>query len=519
LAAELAAFCRRCDRNRFAPRAEARHIATLYRRAAQWLDQQVPCFETGDHVAALFVERILREPAGKHRVRAREMASQWRGGTELSQADALHEYRRLAGLFSARISSFERKRYINLSQVKNKASNLNSYIGLLGRNLSEVVRPDGVHLEESDLRTATLRVPDPAYLIICDADSLLLADYALKLLDVMTRAGERVGIAQVHSLSIPNSPSRLQRTAGAQTDVYRVFVHGSSRDGAAFWQGDNAMIRRAALEQIYEVRQERGFPIKRYIRDRTLVEDTETTIDLLAHGWEVFVLPDPEILAYAGTPGDFGSLLNQRRRWAGGGLTNVPKLLRYLLAAPDRARRIPEALLRLHYLGVAAVNLGLFLLPILAMVNAPASGWWLWALAPFYLLYARDLLHLGHTWTDALRVQALSMLLITASIEGSLRALRWHWSGRRRVFPRTPKSSKRTPPPPSYFAAAVFLPLFFAFVTVWNALHGLSAFAALGLVNTMLLGYALLCFTDPIEALGDIRKALRATTLRLPSCR
>jgi cellulose synthase/poly-beta-1,6-N-acetylglucosamine synthase-like glycosyltransferase len=514
-AAELSAFCRRCDRNRFAPRIEGRHIAALYRRAARWLDEQAPGFETGDHAAALFVERILREPAGKHRARALEIASQCRGGTELSQADALHEYRRLAGLFSARISSFERKRYVNLSQVRNKASNLNSYIGLLGRNLREVVSLDGVHLEESTLEAAALRMPDPEYLIICDADSLLLADYALKLLDVMEQAGgERIGVAQVHSVSIPNSPLRLQRIAGAQIDVYRVFGYGSALAGAAFWQGNNAMIRRAALEEISEVTQERGFSIKKCIRDRILLEDTETTIDLLAHGWEVFFLPDPEILAYAGTPRDFGSLLIQRRRWAGGGLLNVPKLLSYLLAAPNRARRLPEAFLRLHYLGVAAVNLGFFLLPILAIVKAPAGGWWLWTLGPFYLLYAHDLLHLGYTWTDVPRVQALNMLLITVTIEGTLRALLWHWRGSRRVFPRTPKSRKRTPAPFSYTAAAVLLPLFFAFVTVWNALHGLRGFAALALLNTMLFGYALLRFTGPIEALGDIRNALRATTQR-----
>jgi hypothetical protein len=195
----------------------------------------------------------------------------------------------------------------------------------------------------------------------------------------------------------------LQRIAGAQIDVYRVFGYGSALAGAAFWQGNNAMIRRAALEEISEVTQERGFSIKKCIRDRTLLEDTETTIDLLAHGWEVFFLPDPEILAYAGTPRDFGSLLIQRRRWAGGGLLNVPKLLSYLLAAPNRARRLPEAFLRLHYLGVAAVNLGFFLLPILAIVKAPAGGWWLWTLGPFYLLYAHDLLHLGYTWTDVPR--------------------------------------------------------------------------------------------------------------------
>ena len=520
-AVELSAFCRRCDRNRFVPQVEGRHIAALYRRAAQWLDEQAPVFGTGDYVAALFVERILREPARKHRARAREIASRCLGDALLSQADALHEYGRLAGLFSARISSFERKRYVNLSHVRNKASNLNSCIGLLGRHLSEVVRLDGVYLEESDPETAGLRMPDPDYLIICDADSLLLADYALKLLDVMGQpGGERIGVAQVHSVSIPNSPLLLQRIAGAQMDIYRVFGHGSSLHGAAFWTGDNALLRRAALEEISEVTHERGFPIKKYIRDRTLVEDTETTIDFLVRGWEIYSVPD--MLAYVGTPSDFGSLLIQRRRWAGGGLLNVPKLVRHLLAAPDRARRIPEAFLRLHYLGIAAVNFGWFLLPIVAMVKAPIGGWWLWACAPFYALYARDLVDHGCTWTDIPRVQALNMLLITVNLEGTVSALKRYWSGHRRPSPRTPKTGERTPAPPSYAAAAILLPLLFAFVAVWDALHGLRAFAALGLVNTMLLAYALLRFAGPIEALGDIRHASRVKTqhsLSLPKIR
>ena len=61
-----------------------------------------------------------------------------------------------------------------------------------------------------------------------------------------------------------------------------------------------------------------GWPIRRYIQDRTVIEDTESSIDLATHGWSL--LNYPERLSYSATPPDFGSLCIQRHRWANGGL-------------------------------------------------------------------------------------------------------------------------------------------------------------------------------------------------------
>ena len=519
-AGELADFHDRSAHRGFVVREEGRRLAALYLRVAQWLEEQAQGCSTSDHVESLFAERILREPARLHRDRAAEIAARSLKEGGFSEAEALHEYRRLAALFGARVTRFERKRYVNFSHVKNKASNLNSFLGLIGRAYCEEPQPDGLHLKECDPSIAMLRVPDAEYVIICDADSILLRDYALKLLPVMEQPGaERIAVAQVHSLSVPNSPRVLQRIAGNQTNATRVVGHGSVRHGAAFWAGNNALIRRAALQEIEEHLWERGFPIKRYIRDRTLIEDTETTIEFVSRGWKIYSLPD--MLAYVGTPADYGALLVQRRRWAGGGLLHIPKLLGYLSTAPDRFKRIPEALLRLHYLGLAAINFGWFVLPILVAGELPPPGWWIFMCLPFTMLTWRDLRDAGCNRGDIVRVQALNMLLVPVAIEGFLSAtlgsLRMYLTGHRRTFPRTPKSNLRTPAPAPYALVAIVLPALAGLTTIWDFLHGQLSFAAFGLYNTILLGYALVRFVGPVEAVTDIGSAIRRWRKPAPS--
>ena len=59
----------------------------------------------------------------------------------------LSGYSHLAGLFEVELTSFERKQYTNLSWASNKAMNLNSYIGLIGKRFNRVVRENGTYLE------------------------------------------------------------------------------------------------------------------------------------------------------------------------------------------------------------------------------------------------------------------------------------------------------------------------------------------------------------------------------------
>ncbi len=58
----------------------------------------------------------------------------------------LQLHRRLAWTFRAELTWFERKLYASLSHEANKAMNLNSYIGLMGRSFEPEQTPDGTVL-------------------------------------------------------------------------------------------------------------------------------------------------------------------------------------------------------------------------------------------------------------------------------------------------------------------------------------------------------------------------------------
>ena len=82
--------------------------------------------------------------------------------------------------------------------------------------------------------------------------------------------------------------------------------------GAAFWVGANAILRMEALRDLEVRDHSEGQLVRRYISDRTVIEDTESTLDLTAKGWTVENYP--ERLAYSASPPDFGSLCIQRQR-------------------------------------------------------------------------------------------------------------------------------------------------------------------------------------------------------------
>jgi len=109
---------------------------------------------------------------------------------------------------------------------------------------------------------------------------MVVSDYALQLTQINESAeAARYAIVQSPFTAVPGSESLLERIAGAQTDVQWFSTQGSTMYKGSFWVGANAPLRRAALDDICETVFERGFQIKRYIHDRTPVEDTESTID------------------------------------------------------------------------------------------------------------------------------------------------------------------------------------------------------------------------------------------------
>jgi cellulose synthase/poly-beta-1,6-N-acetylglucosamine synthase-like glycosyltransferase len=233
-------------------------------------------------------------------------------------------YHRLVWIFEAKVSVFERKKYISLSHESNKAMNLNSYIGLMGGSYRPEETPAGtilVPVKKASKEDITIR--DTEFLLTLDADSILLREYCLRLVYFLQQPdNERVAVTQTPYSSFQGAPSPIERLAGATTDVQHILHQGMTQYGATFWVGANAVIRKKALEDIAEKEYVGGFEVKRFIQDRTVIEDTESSIDLAVHGWKL--INYPEKLSYSATPPDFGSLVVQRRRWANGGLLILP---------------------------------------------------------------------------------------------------------------------------------------------------------------------------------------------------
>ncbi len=502
---QLNAFDHRRAAEPLDPSREARRIAGLYNDAAAWLEAQADSFGVLDHTDTLFVERILREPARAHRARSAEIAARATSrDTPMSEKEIAREYRRLASLFAVRITCFERKRFENMPHAPNKATNLNSYLSLIGRNFREVIRPTGLHLEECDDASAQLRVPHADYVVTLDADSLLMKDYALRLITLMEQPeSQRYAVAGSPYSAIRGSSSRLERIAGAQTDAQWIMSQGLTHYRSGFWVGANAVLRREALEDICQISTEREYPVRKYIQDRTLVEDTESTIDLVARGWTLFNYP--ERLSYSATPRDFGALIIQRRRWSNGGLLILPNLFRYFIHSRRKIASVPETLLRMHYLvSPTTVNLGMLLLLCIPFRDAAPSFLLITAAAPYYILYGRDLVAYDYGWVDVLRIYALNLLLIPVNLAGVAQSIKQAFTGRVVAFARTPKIKGRVSSPRSYLISIAVIIVLSCLAAISDLRAGKLAFSLFGFSNAGFYVYALIRIVGARDSWTDI---------------
>jgi cellulose synthase/poly-beta-1,6-N-acetylglucosamine synthase-like glycosyltransferase len=489
--------------------AECLRLSEQYRHVAGWFERQTKLCPFNDHTDALFAEKILHARALIHHARARDLLElaytidtlpAWQ-----AKARVHREYYRLSTLFSARLSSFERKRYRNLSHEPNKAMNLNSYIGAMGKCFRECRRKDGLYLEEAPDQAQAVPIQDAAYVVILDADSLVLPEYALRLIHVLETPGnERIAVIQTPYTAVPNAASSVERVAGASTDVQYFGSQGSTFYGATFWVGASALLRKAALNDIETIHDNQGHQIRKYVEDRTLIEDTDSTFDLLQKGWTLHNYP--ERLTFSATPPDFGSLLIQRGRWSNGGLLVLPKLVSYLVTRPLSLSKFKEASFRLYNLvSPAGVSTGFFLLLAWPYSIELNTWWFVLTGLPYYLLYSRDL-RLAGFWRkwEVLRVFALNLLLVPVLLTGTLKSLRQVWSGAKSSFARTPKILERTQVPAGYilfeFAFLLWLSAAAA-VDFWNHHWFNGAFA---LANAGVLCWAIEKFIGFGNCLTDL---------------
>jgi cellulose synthase/poly-beta-1,6-N-acetylglucosamine synthase-like glycosyltransferase len=485
-------------------------IADLYDRAARCLDEIRADTQDCNHEDRWFIEYNLVKPAAEFRDRAAVLRQQAAGIPGNAGRGSLEqEYFRLSRLFTADIGAFERKRYANLSHEPNKAMNLNSYIGLMGKTVTIDDHADDRVIRQSRKGETGRYVPDADFIITLDADSILSPDYALKLISVMKAEGnERVAVVQTPYSAFPDAPRAIERIAGATTDIQYLVHQGFTSFNATFWVGANALLRKQALEDIAVTDTERGFTVTRYIQDRTVIEDTESSVDMVVRGWSLFNFP--ERLAYSATPPDFGSLLIQRRRWANGGLIIFPKFCRYVTRLAPVPSRIGHTLMGLHYLtSLATINLGILALLWFPVEQAMRSPWLPMAMLPYLLLYLRDLVRIGYRAGDILGVYALNLLLVPVHLGGVFKSIAQIVTGKRTPFGRTPKVADRTATPAFYLVATygflAFCGLTLA-VDLENGrwLHGLFAG-----VNGAILAYAILRFVGLRASAEDICLAYR----------
>lgn len=498
------------------PAEEQSRIAALYERAAAWFDAQAQIVMAGTPLEQLafdvkfFVETILVTPAQRHRSRAAEALSE-----DMTAERLAHHYGLLAALFEVEFSSFERKRYINLSHDANKAMNLNSYIQLIGHSWKEVETPQGLVLQLCDPEEATLSVPYTDYINTIDADSLMTHDYVSRLVYFLEQPEHaKVAVAQAPCSSIPGSPVAIERIAGAVIDVQYHTHQGYTYWYASFWVGANAMLRMTALNAIKEVSMVEGKTVTVYIQDRTVIEDTESTIDLVQKGWLLYNYPAR--MTFSATPADFGSLLIQRRRWANGGLIILPKLLRYAIHAPKNLRLLKELFMRFNYLAMTTLSVAvMYLFAFYSFSPRLSTPLLIYANIPLLLLYARDLKVCGYRYTDVFRVVSLNLMLLPIITAGVLKQLQQMITGRKVPFARTPKVKNRTGAPALYYFMELGMIGYCIYMAVTNALEQEWTPVAYAGINLTLLLYAMFRYIGIGNMLQDLAASWRETRTAL----
>ena len=262
---------------------EMHALADLHDEAVAWLRALAGAHPQVDHSDDFFRDHIVGRLAADLALTAGALRSACAAGAPLPAArlDQLHA--RLASIFTAEVSSFERKQFVSLSHEANKAMNLNSYIGLMGRRFHDVdphrPRSRRGRGRRHRLRRQRLR-PHPRRRQRAPARVLR----AHRLPDGAERASARRRRPDpVQLLSGLGDTARAHRRRHHRHPAHRPPGHdllrrhllGRRQRGAA--QAGARRDRHRPAQGDWEIR--------RYVQDRTVIEDTESSIDLRIHGW------------------------------------------------------------------------------------------------------------------------------------------------------------------------------------------------------------------------------------------
>jgi EAL domain-containing protein (putative c-di-GMP-specific phosphodiesterase class I)/cellulose synthase/poly-beta-1,6-N-acetylglucosamine synthase-like glycosyltransferase len=490
---------------------DMRALAEHYRWAVRWLRDLGAAQEIVDHSDTFFVDHVIGALADDLEIIGNALQAGASEGATLPTRRLVQLHRRLVATFRAELSSFERKQYASLSHAPNKAMNLNSYIGLMGGSYKEVATPMGTALVPCAPRSAQLTVPDPDYVLTLDADSVLLPEYTVRILHLLEQSAHaKVGVAQTPYSAYPGSATRIERIAGATTDLQHIVHQGMTHYDATFWVGANAILRKRALEDIVEIDYEGDWEIRRYIQDRTVIEDTESTIDLGVHGWTL--LNYPERLAYSATPPDFGSLCIQRQRWANGGLLILSKLRQQSRARRARGEqnRFGELFLRVNYMASIFWSSICLLVMLCYPFNSGLLNPILLLVAlPYFSMMASDLRYCGYKRLDVLRIYGFNLNLLPVNLSGSFASILQLITGEKSNFKRTPKVADRTTASTMFILAPCALIAFAGYTMVIDVQLHRWENLAYATLNAVLAAYAMVAFVGVGNCIVDLWLQLR----------
>ncbi|WP_307856077.1 glycosyltransferase family 2 protein [Nocardioides faecalis] len=483
-------------------------LADEYLAAALWLERMAEAEVVTDHVAEFFADQVLLGLANELRLTLVALEAAIEQGATMPARRVLELHRRLLWIFSARLENFERKRYVSLSQEANKAMNINSYLGLIGKTWRPVETAEGTILRrhDDDPAPGDLVVPDPVYVLTLDADSQLLRDYCLRLVYFLEQPENHdVAITQTPYSSYRGAPTRIERIAGATTDIQHILHQGMTYYDSTFWVGANAVIRSSALHDIVQVETIGGHEVRTYIQDRTVIEDTESSIDIAAAGWRL--VNYPERLSYSATPPDFGSLVVQRARWANGGLLILPKFFqqRKPRAREGRPIRLGELALRVNYMAsIAWASVALLFLLFYPYDKRLLSPFVLGAALPYFLAMASDLRVCGHRRSDVFRIYGFNLVLLPVNLAGVLKSVQQAFTGEKIPFARTPKVRNRTAAP-GLHVLVPYLIVGYSLVTAWRSyLDGNWGNFAFATLNTVLAAWAIRAYIGVSNSIVDM---------------
>lgn len=449
-------------------------IAEQYNWSAEWLENLAEKEVIEDHVDIFFADIVLRELAKDIRASGEEFVTLHKNGVRFSNNRIEQLCNRLVWIFGAQIGLFERKRYLSLSHEVNKAMNLNSYIGLMGGMYQKIQTADGtILIQTKNHNEAELVIPDSDFILTLDADSILLREYCSRLVYFLQQPNNAdVAVVQTPYSSFRGAPSRLERLSGATTDVQHIVHQGMSFYNATFWVGANAVIRKSALEDIVETEFIGGFEIKRYVQDHTVIEDTESSVDLALNNWRL--VNYPERLSYSATPPDFGSLVVQRLRWANGGLLIFPKLLKLRHKRKCEGKPLPkiEFFVRTNYMvSIAWSSLGLVFLLAYPYDGRLLSPLVLLAATPYFIAMSMDLKYCRYNYSDIIRIYGFNLILLPVNIAGTLKSLQQAVTTKKIPFARTPKVKNRTATAWLYLVSPLLI-VGFSLFTLWRNIKG-----------------------------------------------